>query len=383
MPFARIARPTLLLLMAALASCGDGSDTSAGAATTPTVPAHVDRVVLNATAAYLFVGGTTQLTTTALDAAGATLAGRAVTWTSLAPALASVSSDGTVTATGGSGFGTSTQATAIITATIEGKSAAATIAVTRPGPPAITALTVKPSLIVQGAGRVPVTVSAHIVSPNTGVTGVTATFTPPPPAGNSIYTQSCDLHLSAGTFADGQWSCTINWPDEEAGRYELYSIAAANGTGPLNLVWYYDPGSIALGFTTGLTVVPTAADTIAPALIDFEIVPASLPVANAKSVTFAVRATDTGAGVDRILIDFGEPTGDVGLGNFPTCTVTEGSSDRRDVSWTCSPFLFPLTRTGAYPIRSVTLSDRLGNTRSYTNPQLLAAGFGGVFTVVP
>lgn len=385
MLFARVARPTFMVAMAAIVSCGGGSETSASVTPPPTTGTpHVDRVVLNVFAASLFVGGTTQLTATAVDAAGSTLSGRAVTWTSLAPALASVSSDGTVTATGGSGFGTSTQATAIITATIEGKSASATIAVTAPGPPAITSLMVTPSIIVQGASRVPVTVSAHMLSPGSGVRSASVTFYPPLPPGNeAIYTQRCDLRLSSGTPSDGQWSCVISWPDELPGRYELYSIGVENGPGAQNVVWYYDEGSRALGFTTGLTVVPTAADTTAPALIDFAVLPTSSPVATAKSVTFAARTTDAGAGVDRISIDLGEPTGDVGLGNFPTCTTTAATSDRRDVSWTCSPFLFPLNRTGAYPIRSVMVSDRLGNSRIYTNPQLLAAGFSAVFTVVP
>jgi hypothetical protein len=98
---------------------------------------------------------------------------------------------------------------------------------------------------------------------------------------------------------------------------------------------------------------------------------------------FIARATDAGIGIDRIIIDMGEPTGDVGAGNLPKCTTTNTSSDARDVSWTCVPSQFPFSRTGSYPIRSVMLIDRSGNTRSYTNPQLLEAGFGAGFTVVP
>jgi uncharacterized protein YjdB len=70
----------------------------------------------------LLVGQTTQLTVQLLSPSGDTLTGRPVVWSTSAATVATVSSDGLVTAVG--------QGTATITATSEGKSASVTISVT-------------------------------------------------------------------------------------------------------------------------------------------------------------------------------------------------------------------------------------------------------------
>ena len=70
----------------------------------------------------LNTGGTVQLTATTKDAAGNTLAGRTISWVSSSTAVATVSTAGLVTAVGGGN--------ATITATSEGHSGSATVAVT-------------------------------------------------------------------------------------------------------------------------------------------------------------------------------------------------------------------------------------------------------------
>jgi uncharacterized protein YjdB len=79
--------------------------------------------VTPATAA-LAVGGTQQLAAVARDAAGAERAGRTFVWTSSAPAVATVSSTGLVTAVGAG--------SATITATADGVSGTAAVTVTAP-----------------------------------------------------------------------------------------------------------------------------------------------------------------------------------------------------------------------------------------------------------
>jgi len=99
----------------------------ADTSTVVVVPVPVSSVAVSPAVASLLVGATVQLTATPHDASGAALSGRAVTWTSSAPAVATVSTSGVVT---GQVAGSAT-----ITATSEGKSGTATITVQTPPPP--------------------------------------------------------------------------------------------------------------------------------------------------------------------------------------------------------------------------------------------------------
>jgi uncharacterized protein YjdB len=76
-----------------LAACGGGDS---GSTVLPR-PSTVSTVRITPTAATVDVGGTFQLAAAALDASGTGLAGRTFTWTSLTPAVATVSSAGLVT----------------------------------------------------------------------------------------------------------------------------------------------------------------------------------------------------------------------------------------------------------------------------------------------
>src|SRR3989441_652755 len=82
----------------------------------------VASVALTPASATIQVGQTQQLAATLKDASGNTLSGRAVSWSSATPSVASVSSNGLVT---GLAAGS-----AVITATSEGQSGTAAIAVT-------------------------------------------------------------------------------------------------------------------------------------------------------------------------------------------------------------------------------------------------------------
>jgi hypothetical protein len=81
----------------------------------------VASVAVSPATATISVGGTQQLTAVTQDAAGNTLSGRLISWTSSAPAVATVSGAGLVT---GQAVGSAT-----ITATSEGKSGTATVVV--------------------------------------------------------------------------------------------------------------------------------------------------------------------------------------------------------------------------------------------------------------
>ena len=113
---------TTALLVAFTAACsGDGDSPSEPNNGGGNNPPPVSTVNITPTPATVVVGKTTPLTATLKDAAGNVLAGRAVTWTSSAQAIATIDGSGIVT---GVAAGNAT-----ITATSEGKSAQAAIMV--------------------------------------------------------------------------------------------------------------------------------------------------------------------------------------------------------------------------------------------------------------
>ena len=99
----------------------------------------VATVTLTPASATVETGKTVRLTATLRDPSGATLTGRQVTWTSLNPAVATVSNDGLVTGV--------TVGTANVYAVSEGKSDTSTITVVAPPPPGA-------SVVFVGAGDI-------------------------------------------------------------------------------------------------------------------------------------------------------------------------------------------------------------------------------------
>lgn len=97
------------------------SEGKSGAATITVARAPVSRLAITPGAASLVVGGAVSLVATATDASGTVLTDRTVSWSSSAPAVATVSSSGIVA---GVAAGSAT-----ITATSEGVSASATVSV--------------------------------------------------------------------------------------------------------------------------------------------------------------------------------------------------------------------------------------------------------------
>jgi len=117
-------RVSLLFGLVLSASCGGGGDGGGGGFTPPPVVEAVASVELSATTVDLAPNATSQLAATARSSSGAALSGRAFTWTSVQPSVASVSAAGLVT---GVSDGTTT-----VTVTSEGRSAAATVNVRTP-----------------------------------------------------------------------------------------------------------------------------------------------------------------------------------------------------------------------------------------------------------
>jgi len=116
--------------------------TKQGQATVTITPPPVATVTVAPSSASIPVGGTQQLTATTLDASGATLTGRAITWASSDTTKATVSGTGLVTA--------KAVGSASVTATSEGKSGSATVSVIAPAP--VATVTVAPATATVAPG---------------------------------------------------------------------------------------------------------------------------------------------------------------------------------------------------------------------------------------
>jgi uncharacterized protein YjdB len=110
-----------------ITATSEGASGTAALTVTSPPPVPVASVRVTPGSASIQVGATVQLSATPEDAQGNPLAGRAITWSSSTPAVATVSSSGLVT-------GVSAGSTPI-TATSEGTSGTSSITVTDPPPP--------------------------------------------------------------------------------------------------------------------------------------------------------------------------------------------------------------------------------------------------------
>jgi trimeric autotransporter adhesin len=121
-----------------------------GVAGVTVAPAAVASVGVSPTSATLVVGETVQLEAQPRDASGRPLAGRAVTWSTNRPNVATVTSTGVVAAV--------SPGTATVTASSEGRSGAATIAVEAPSVDRVEVTPASTTVKVGGSFRLTATV---------------------------------------------------------------------------------------------------------------------------------------------------------------------------------------------------------------------------------
>lgn len=141
------------------------TDRKSGSGTVVVSPVPVASVVVSPDTATLAVGGTRQLSTSVRDAAGNTLSGRRVTWSSSDTAKAKVSQTGLVTAiaTGG----------ATISATSENKAGHATITVFVP---AASRIAVSPPFATLDVGQTATSAASILNAAGQPIPGATATW---------------------------------------------------------------------------------------------------------------------------------------------------------------------------------------------------------------
>jgi uncharacterized protein YjdB len=125
----------------------------------------VSTVTVTPSPASATVGGTTQLTATTKDALGGTLTGRAITWSSGSPSIATVSQTGLVTGVAAG--------SAVITASSEGKSGTSTVTVS--APPVATVTLAPPTATIVPGGTTTFTPTLKDANGNT-LTGRAVTW---------------------------------------------------------------------------------------------------------------------------------------------------------------------------------------------------------------
>lgn len=143
-----VARPiALLVALVTFAACSGGGDAAPTTPTTPTppTPPAVASVIVSLSSTQLVAGSTTIATAETRSSTGVSLTGRAVSWSSSNPAIASVSNIGAITAL--------TPGTTSIIATSEGQSGSAVLTVL-PAPVATVTVTLAQATLTAGSSTV-------------------------------------------------------------------------------------------------------------------------------------------------------------------------------------------------------------------------------------
>ncbi|MET0397141.1 MAG: Ig-like domain-containing protein [Longimicrobiaceae bacterium] len=300
------------------------------------------------------------------DSAGNALGGRTVTWTTSAPAVASVSSlapnAGQVT---GLALGETT-----ITATSEGRSASVVVTVTTA--PKLTGFSRTPASVdvTSAPGVVEFTVSATDAGP--GVRAVTVSVDPPTLGGR--YWSCTTTSPWSGTPRNGVWKCTITVPQgAEAGTWKIIQIDLTDEAGTYAPA--YDYHLAARGYPTTVTVKNSGPPPTRPVMTGLSISPTTVDVANADGVVEFTLSANASAGIGTIYVIAFQ--GDVVLG-CPTVTLVGGTA--ANGTWKCRLTVRKADAAGTWQV-GITIGDNAGYTRLYSSAALQAAGFPSSFVV--
>ncbi len=220
-------RLSTAIVLLALAACGGGGTSPsptpppAPPPPPPPAPAPVATVTVTPNTANLVPQQTQALSAATLDAAGNTLSGRTVTWSTSAAAIATVSQAGLVTAAGGG--------TATITATSEGKTGNATISVADGG-----FVGTGGSTVDAAGGAVKIVIPPGAVS---GPLAITVTPNASPPALPALPALSTTAFLVGGTTYNlGPEGTTFSAPITVTIKYDPAKLPAWVGPGDLMLL---------------------------------------------------------------------------------------------------------------------------------------------------
>ena len=333
-------------------SASAGGITSIVAVTVALVP--VSSVMVSLASPSISVGQTTQTSAVLKDAHGNVLQGRALTWASSNPLIASVAGDGMVSALG---VGSTS-----ITATSEGQSGSVLLTVT---PPVATSF----GLVGGIPPVVPIPLSAgSAITPALVLRATTQSGIPVP--GVRIVASISP----AGATLAGSTSVSTD----------------ATGTGTFsNLVVNGAPGSYALMFTAdgiqgaiNFAVVlsaPSSGDATPPQVVSLSFWPTTVDVsANAAVTTATLHVTDAGSGASVVTVTIQSPAGTA----FINCMGVLQSGAANDGIWS-SPCTIPAqSAAGTWSVSAIQTRDVVGNN-SFIYSAAAAALSPGITVVSP
>ena len=193
----------------------------------PPGPAPVVAVSVHPNSASVDIGQTLQLTVTSTDAAGNNISGRAVAWATNAPAVATVSSTGLVTALG--------EGTAIIEATSEGQAGALALTVTTATDPDVVVTIALPMGNIPVGDTLSVVATAGSLFPITNVV-VTA-------GGQQLALIYSVIGVGPSGRLSMAWIGTINLASLRFGQYDLVVTAtdSRGHHGVMSVTFQRDP----------------------------------------------------------------------------------------------------------------------------------------------
>jgi len=339
-------------LLAVLVACGDA----------PSTPDPVASLSVSPAQPVVMRGDTLRVAAVAYDPSGNTLSGRAVTWSTSAPSVVSVSATGLLT---GLAPGTAT-----ITATSEGRSSAVPVTVVS-APPVVTAFTISPAQVDVSTADATVefsvtaladagmrTMSVHLESVRHGDINQQfhTCFAPGAPA--------------TGTSRAGTWKCDILMPRGSiSGAWKVKHVSVSDSANKGTV--YGDAQLAAAGMPAGIQVQNQNEDLTAPVVTSVSVKPASVNLATGPQVVeITFTATDAGAGLWRGNVSLGPPAG--GLAFTCGATPVEGEGVQAGTI-RCSVTIPANTVTGTWTL-SLNVLDRPHNLRMYNTDQLKAAG---------
>jgi len=288
-------------------------------------PVPVASVTVAPTSQSLVIGGTVQLNAIMKDAAGNTLSGRTVTWTTSDANVATVDANGLVTA--------KAVGAATITATSETKTATAAITVTV-APVASVAVSPASPTILQGS-------TTQLIATTSDASG----------------------HVLTGR--------TVTWSSSDASK------ATVDANGVVTGVSYGQAIITATSEGKSGSATVKIGDGSAPVLVGLTFTPSQTidVTTSATTITISAHITDAGgSGVAQFAVNATASTGK--FFNCATTTLASGTHD--DGTWNCSIVIPRGADPGAWSL-FVLISDAGLSSRTYSASEL---GASGSFTVI-
>ncbi|HEY7767710.1 Ig-like domain-containing protein [Longimicrobium sp.] len=353
-----LAVPALLTILAA---CGDE----------PSTPDPVASLSVSPAQPVLMRGDTLRVAAVAYDASGKALGGRAVTWSSSAPDIVSVSATGLLTGVG--------RGAATITVTSEGLSVPVPVTVAA-APPAVTGFAISPAQVDVSTADATVefSVTARV---DAGMQMMSVHLESLRNGDINQQFHSCFTHVApaSGTSRAGAWKCSIVMPRGSiSGAWKVKNVSVADSAG--KGTGYSDAQLAAAGMPASIQVQNQNEDLTAPVVTSISVKPASVSLATGPQVVeLTFTATDAGAGLRSGYVGLRPSAAGTSFGCGAPPVEGEGV---RAGTFKC-PITVPANTVAGTWKLSIDLLDRPHNLRMYNADQLKAAGFTSEVVITP